>query len=242
MKPGEIRLISLERKVTEKNDLLAAGIRERLGQAQVLALNLLSGPGAGKTSLLERTLPLLLPDYRCLVVEGDLLTPNDAQRISRLGVPAVQIETRGACHLDSRMVDSALSGVDLDALDLLFIENVGNLVCPTGFDLGEAVRVVVSSTTEGADKPAKYPYIFDRAAAVVLNKIDLLPYVPFEVESFARGVREINTNAPLFPLSCTSGEGLTEWCQWIRQQAEPVCGRGGASSKKAPAAPAPQGA
>ena len=219
MKPGEVRLITLERKVTEKNDLLAAGIRARLESAGVYALNLLSGPGAGKTSLLEQTLPRLLPTYRCLVVEGDLMTRNDAERISRLGVPSVQIETRGSCHLDSRMVGVALEGVDLDALDLLFIENVGNLVCPTGFDLGEKARVVVGSTAEGADKPAKYPYIFDRAAAVVLNKIDLLPYVPFDPELFTRSVREVNATAPIFRLSCTTGEGLDQWCDWIRRQA-----------------------
>ena len=227
MKPGEIKLIDLERKVTQKNDLLAAEIRERLGRAGVYALNLLSAPGAGKTTLLERTLPLLMaagqsssgPSFRPLVVEGDLMTQNDAERIARLGVPSVQIQTRGACHLDSRMVGSALEGVDLAAIDLLLIENVGNLVCPTGFDLGENAKVVIASVTEGADKPAKYPYIFERAAAVVLNKIDLLPHVPFEMNAFTRSLRSVNSSAPLLLLSCTTGEGLEAWCGWIRRQA-----------------------
>jgi hydrogenase nickel incorporation protein HypB len=219
--PGAVRLIDLERKVTEKNDLLATEIRSRLAGAGVYAFNLLSAPGAGKTTLLERTLPILVPAYRCLVVEGDLMTQNDADRISRTGVPSVQIQTRGSCHLDSRMVGRALEGTDLGAIDLLFIENVGNLVCPTGFDLGENARVVVSSVTEGADKPVKYPYIFERAAAVILNKIDLLPHVPFDEAQFTRGLRGLNAKAPLFRISCTTGEGLEEWCRWIRAQAGP---------------------
>jgi hydrogenase nickel incorporation protein HypB len=216
--PGQIRLIDLERKVTEKNDLLAAGIRARLREAGVYTLNLLSGPGAGKTSLLEASLAALGKELRCLVIEGDLMTQNDALRISRLGVPAVQIQTRGTCHLDSRMIETALSGVDLAALDLLVIENVGNLVCPTGFDLGEDVKVVLASVTEGEDKPAKYPYIFERAGVVVLNKTDLLPHVPFQVQEFTRALRSLNPTAPLFPLSCLTGEGMEPWLQWIRSR------------------------
>jgi hydrogenase nickel incorporation protein HypB len=217
-KPGRIRLIDLERKVTEKNDLLAAGIRARLHEAGVFSLNLLSGPGAGKTSLLEVSLAALSAEMRCLVIEGDLMTQNDAERIARLGVPAVQIQTRGTCHLDSRMIETALAGIDLASLDLLVIENVGNLVCPTGFDLGEDVKVVLASVTEGEDKPAKYPYIFERAGAVVLNKIDLLPHVPFQVQEFTRALRSLNPAAPLFSLSCTSREGVEPWLQWIRSQ------------------------
>jgi hydrogenase nickel incorporation protein HypB len=220
MKPGEVRLIDLERKVTEKNDLLAAELRRRFREARVYTLNLLSGPGAGKTSLLERSLPELSLSYQCLVVEGDLMTQNDAERIARLGVPSVQIQTRGTCHLDSRMVGTALEGVDLEALDLLLIENVGNLVCPTGFDLGEDLKVVVASVTEGADKPAKYPYIFERAGEVILNKIDLLPYVPFDQEAFTHALRSLNPAAPLFPVSCTTGEGLAAWCGWVRERVD----------------------
>lgn len=214
-----IRLIDLERKVTEKNDLLAAEIRRRLRSAGVWAANLISGPGAGKTSLLEATLPRLSTSHQCLVVEGDLMTVNDATRISRLGVPSVQIQTRGSCHLDSRMVQSALEGVDLGPLDLLFIENVGNLVCPTGFDLGEDAKIVLSSVTEGADKPAKYPYIFERAAVVVLTKIDLLRHVPFDVDEFTRNLRALNADAPLFPLSALTGEGIDPWIGWVRNEA-----------------------
>jgi hydrogenase nickel incorporation protein HypB len=220
MKPGEVRLIDLERKVTEKNDLLAADLRQRFRAAGVYALNLLSGPGAGKTSLLERTLPELSSSYRCLVVEGDLMTQNDAERIAKIGVASVQIQTRGTCHLDSRMVGTALDGVNLEALDLLVIENVGNLVCPTGFDLGEDQKIVVASVTEGADKPAKYPYIFERAGAVILNKIDLLPHVPFDEGIFTHALRGLNPNAPLFRVSCTTGEGLATWCAWVREQVE----------------------
>jgi len=226
MTPGQentgtprVRLIDLERKVTEKNDALAAAIRARLREARVFGLNLLSGPGAGKTSLLEAALPVLSREYRCQVVEGDLMTQNDADRIASIGVPAVQIQTRGTCHLDSKMVENALAEVRLGDLDLLFIENVGNLVCPTGFDLGEEVRVVVASVPEGADKPAKYPYMFQRADAVVLNKIDLLPYVSFSVERFTTALRAVNPAAPLFPLSCTSGEGVEAWLDWVRNQA-----------------------
>jgi hydrogenase nickel incorporation protein HypB len=213
---ASVRLIDLERKVTEKNDLLAGEIRARLRAARVFTVNLLSGPGAGKTSLLERTLEALGPAYRALVIEGDLFTQNDADRIARLGVPAVQIQTRGACHLDSRMVGAALEGVDLDRLDLLVIENVGNLVCPTGFDLGEDLKVVMAAVTDGTDKPAKYPYIFERAGVVLLNKTDLLPYVSFDLEQFARTVRGLNGTAPLFHLSCATGEGLTAWYDWLR--------------------------
>ncbi len=217
MKEGKVRLVDLERKVTEKNDLLAAALRERFRAAGLYAVNLLSGPGAGKTSLLECSLPEL-GAFRCLVVEGDLMTQNDAQRVARLGVPSVQIQTRGSCHLDSRMVERALEEAELSALDLLVIENVGNLVCPTGFDLGEDDKVVLASVPEGADKPAKYPYIFEKAAAVVLNKVDLLPYVRFDVEEFTRTLRTINPSAPLFRLSCTTGEGLPEWLAWIRER------------------------
>jgi hydrogenase nickel incorporation protein HypB len=218
VRPAEVRLIDLERKVTEKNDQLAAEIRSRLHAAGVYSLNLLSGPGAGKTSLLERTLPEIFSRYRCLVVEGDLMTRNDAERIARLGVPSVQIQTRGSCHLDSRMIGSALAGVDLESIDLLFIENVGNLVCPTGFDLGEEGKVVLASVTDGADKPAKYPYIFEKAAAVILNKIDLLPYVPFDAEEFARALRHVNPRAPLFRLSCLTGEGFPVWLGWLHDR------------------------
>jgi hydrogenase nickel incorporation protein HypB len=195
VRPAEVRLIDLERKVTEKNDQLAAEIRGRLRAAGVFTLNLLS----------------------------DLMTQNDARRIARLGVPSVQIQTRGSCHLDSRMVASALEGVDLRALDLLFIENVGNLVCPNAFDLGEDGRVVLASVADGADKPAKYPYIFENAAAVVLNKIDLLPYVPFDAEEFARDLRRLNPRAPLFRLSCLTGEGFPVWLGWLQDRA---AGRG----------------
>ncbi len=219
MKEAEIRVVDLERKVTEKNDLLAASIRARLRAAGIYAINLLSGPGAGKTSLLERTLPELR-DLRPFVIEGDLMTQNDARRVARLGVPSVQIQTRGACHLDSRMVERALEGADLASIGLLFIENVGNLVCPTGFDLGEDVKVVLASVPEGADKPAKYPYIFERAAAVILNKVDLLPYVPFDEEEFKRAVTSLNPSAPLYRMSCATGEGIPDWVHWIRRRVE----------------------
>ena len=215
MSVGKVRVIDLQRVVTEKNDEIAAALRGRFRDAGVFALNLLSGPGAGKTSLLERTLHAARRNVRCLVVEGDLRTTNDADRIAAAGADAVQIVTNGVCHLDSKMVASALEGLDLYAYDAVLIENVGNLVCPNGFDLGESARVVVCSVPEGEDKPAKYPFLFERAEVVILNKIDLLPYTPFDRIAFWRAIDRVNRSALRLETSCTTGEGFHEWLRWF---------------------------
>lgn len=215
MNDSKIKILDLQRSVTKKNDEIAAQLRKRFEDAGLFAVNLLSGPGSGKTSLLEATLGRLDRSIRALVVEGDLRTARDAERIAATGADAVQIVTNGVCHLDSRMITSALEGRDLTTLDVLVIENVGNLVCPTGFDLGEAARVVIGSVPEGADKPAKYPFMFEKADVVILNKIDLLEHVPFDRESFWEHVANVNESALRLDLSCTTGEGMGAWLDWF---------------------------
>jgi hydrogenase nickel incorporation protein HypB len=178
----------------------------------------MSAPGAGKTTVLEKTIERLKDDYRLGVIEGDLVTTIDADRIAALGVPSYQITTGTVCHLDARMVHGAIHKFDIKDLNLLFIENVGNLVCPAEFELGEDLKIMVYSTVEGAEKPKKYPLMFHEADAVILNKIDLLPYSGVSLEELTRNVREVNPWAPIFPLSCRSGEGLNEWIAWFRTQ------------------------
>jgi hydrogenase nickel incorporation protein HypB len=216
MTQGELRVIELQRNVVAKNDEIARTLRSRFEAAGVFVVNLLSGPGSGKTTLLETTLPLI--DARCLVIEGDLKTARDAERIARSGARAVQIVTNGTCHLESRMIASAIEGVALDTLDAIVIENVGNLVCPSSFDLGEGARVVLASVAEGEDKPEKYPFMFEKADAVVLTKIDLLPYVPFDRGSFWASVDRVNRSAQRMELSCTTGEGRDRWISWFRSR------------------------
>ena len=207
--------VPLERKVLNENDRLAAGLRQGFLAAGTLCINLISSPGSGKTALLERTLASFEPGRRVAVLTGDIQTDNDAQRLARYGFPVHQITTGGACHLDARMVEKALSQWRGAAIDLLFVENVGNLVCPTSYDLGEEARVVVLSVTEGEDKPLKYPATFYRADLVVLNKIDLLPYVPFRMELAREYIRRVQPDAEIAEVSCTTGAGLDAWRQWI---------------------------
>ena len=207
--------IPLEQNVYGRNQACADGNRGRFAKAGLVVLNLLSSPGAGKTSLLERTAAHIADERRIFVVEGDVETERDADRIRALGVEAKQIQTHGGCHLDAESVARALAGVDLGAFDLLLIENVGNLICPAGFDLGEDVRVIVASTTEGADKPVKYPEAYYRADVCVLNKIDLLAHVPFDVAQFEFAARRANEGLRLFRTSCTTDEGIGEWCTWL---------------------------
>ena len=211
-------IVTIERKVLEKNDEIAASNRALFGQHSLLVINIVSSPGAGKTTLLERTIEGLTGRLRIGVVEGDVQTDLDAQRVARYGVPAVQIVTRGGCHLEAQLVRDAVDTMDLGALDLLVIENVGNLVCPANYDLGEALKVVVLSTTEGDDKPLKYPGMFKRAAVLVVNKIDLLPYVNAKLENIERNAREINPDLTVFRTSCTTGEGIAAWCDWLTQR------------------------
>jgi hydrogenase nickel incorporation protein HypB len=210
--------ISLEQKVLEKNDLLAEQNRRWLAERGVLALNVTSSPGAGKTTLLERTIRELSADRLIVVIEGDQETLLDAERIRAAGAKAVQVNTGAGCHLDADMVHRALHALEPEAGALLFIENVGNLVCPAMFDLGEDSKVVVISVTEGADKPLKYPHMFAAAGLVIINKIDLLRYVDFDLEKCCSYAQSVNPNVNILPLSATTGEGVQEWYDWIDSQ------------------------
>ncbi|MEN6414685.1 MAG: hydrogenase nickel incorporation protein HypB [Veillonellales bacterium] len=204
--------------ILEQNDQLAEDIHNRLSAQKIFVVNLLGSPGCGKTTLLERTIALLRHDIRMAVIEGDLFTAKDAERIERQGVPVIQINTSGGCHLNADMVDSVLEDLNLEQLDLLFIENVGNLVCPAEFNLGEDIKITVLSVTEGDDKPLKYPLIFRESRATVLNKVDLVPYTDFDMAAAARDIRGINPAIVLLPVSCRTGEGVADWCNWLKQQ------------------------
>lgn len=208
-------VVTIERKVLEKNDSLAATNRERFARNGLLALNIVSSPGAGKTTLLEATIEHLKSRVRIAVVEGDVQTDIDAQRVARYGVPVVQIVTNGGCHLEAGLVAQAVDRLDLDAVDLLLIENVGNLVCPANFDLGEAMKVVVLSITEGADKPLKYPAMFRHASVLVINKVDLLPYVNAGIDEIERYARQINPRLVIFKTAATTRLGIEDWCNWL---------------------------
>jgi hydrogenase nickel incorporation protein HypB len=213
-----IRTIEVRERVMQRNDELAATVRERLTASGVLALNLVSSPGSGKTSLLERTLDSLGEELEIAVVTGDVQTQNDADRLARRTSRLVQaVVTGGACHLDARQVLTALDALDLERTRLLFVENVGNLVCPASWDLGEAAKVVVFSVTEGEDKPLKYPKMFRESRYAVINKIDLLPYVPFDVDRALGFAREVNPGLQFFLTSAVTGDGLPEWFEFLRQ-------------------------
>ncbi len=212
--------IKVLRNVLEANDQLAARIRERLTQHHVTTINLISSPGAGKTSLLEKTIAALQGQTRIGVLEGDIATTRDAERVGKLGVPVVQLLTGGACHLEAPLVERGLSELDLTALDLLFIENVGNIACPAEFDLGETAKVGILSVTEGHDKPGKYPLLFHEIRALVLNKVDLLPHTDFDRAAFLRDFRNLNARAPVFEVSCRTGEGLAAWLHWLEHACE----------------------
>ena len=208
--------ISLEQKVLAKNDLIAEHNREWLAERAILALNVTSSPGAGKTTLLERTIRDLGDDRSVAVIEGDQETLLDAERIAATGARAVQVNTGAGCHLDADMVHRALHALDPEPQSLLFIENVGNLVCPALFDLGEHSKVVVISVTEGQDKPLKYPHMFAAAGLVLINKIDLVPYVTFDLETCLGYIRSVNPGVETLAISATSGDGIETWYDWIR--------------------------
>ena len=210
--------IPVVQRILSANDQIAAENRARFDAAGVLVLNVMASPGAGKTSLILATVPHLPPEVKVGVIEGDVASTLDADRIAAVGMPVVQINTGGACHLDAPMVRSALEQLSLDGLSLLFIENVGNLICPAEFRLGAHLSVVVASVPEGHDKPYKYPGMFTGADVVLLNKVDLLPYIDFDVETFRRGLEMLHPNIPFFLLSCRTGEGVEEWVQWLLQQ------------------------
>jgi hydrogenase nickel incorporation protein HypB len=216
-----MHMIPVETDIMQANRQWADDNREAFDHCGVYTVNLMSAPGAGKTSVLERTLATVKDDHRVAVIEGDLVTTIDADRIAALGVPSYQITTGTVCHLDARMVHEAIHRFDIKGLDILFIENVGNMVCPAEFELGEDLKVMVYSVVEGAEKPKKYPLMFHEADAVILNKIDLLPYAGVSLEELSRNVREVNPWAPIFPVSCRTGEGFGDWISWLlRQSAE----------------------
>jgi hydrogenase nickel incorporation protein HypB len=208
--------VPLERKVLNENDRIAGTLRQRFQRNGTFCLNLISSPGSGKTALLERTLSGFDPARRVAVLTGDIQTDNDARRLARYGFPVRQITTGGACHLDAGMVERHLLDWPVDELEILFLENVGNLVCPTSYDLGEEARAVLLSVTEGEDKPLKYPATFHHADLMVLNKIDLLPYVPFSMELARENARRVQPQIEILEVSCTSGAGLDRWNDWIQ--------------------------
>lgn len=208
-----MKVITVREKILKANSLAARENRARFSRKRIFVINILGSPGAGKTSLLEQFAKS--GKIRFAVMEGDPETAMDAERMERAGASVVQIITKGSCHLDANMVQAALPRSDLDGKDFLFVENVGNLLCPASFDLGEHRRMVVLSTTEGADKPFKYPAAFKTAQAVVLNKIDLIPYIDFDMDLFTRGIEQVSPKAKVFPVSCRMGEGIDELIDWI---------------------------
>ncbi len=207
--------IPVVKQILSANDAIADRNREILAAAGIHGLNLMASPGAGKTSLILATLDRLPPDQRPGVIEGDLAASIDADKIAARDVPVVQINTGGGCHLDAPMIQSALSSLPLDEIDLLFVENVGNLVCPADFALGTHRNVVVASVPEGSDKPYKYPGMFAAAHAVVLNKADMIEVFEFDVDYFRRGLEMVNPGVPLFVLSCKTGAGTDAWMAWL---------------------------
>ncbi|HEX2138836.1 MAG TPA: hydrogenase nickel incorporation protein HypB [Woeseiaceae bacterium] len=215
-------LVEIETRVLAKNDALAARNRAWLAERGVLALNLMSAPGAGKTTLLERTIRDLKDERPLFVLEGDQATANDGERIRAAGAPAVQVNTGTGCHLDADMVAAGLDELDLPAGAIVVIENVGNLVCPALFDVGEHRRVVILSVTEGDDKPLKYPHMFRTADVVVLNKIDLLPYVDFDVARATANARAVNPDVTVIHTSARTGEGLDSWYEWLGESTAPA--------------------
>jgi hydrogenase nickel incorporation protein HypB len=207
--------ISVQKRILSANDEVAAENRARLGELGILAVNVMASPGAGKTSVILATAARLPEGVRLAVIEGDLASSIDTEKMLAAGIPATQINTGGNCHLDAPMIRSALPKLPIGEVDILFIENVGNLVCPAEFDLGADRAVVIASVPEGHDKPYKYPGMFAAADAVVLNKSDLAAYFEFDLDSFRRGVAMVNPEAPVFVVSCRSGKGLEDWLAWL---------------------------
>lgn len=217
---GKRSVLSIEEDILSKNSQLAEFNRALFKEKGIFVLNLVSSPGSGKTTLLERTLRELSQNIRCAVIEGDQQTDNDAQRIAATGIPVHQINTGAGCHLDAKMIMDGCSAFDLDNLNLMLIENVGNLVCPAAFDLGEHHKVAVLSITEGEDKPIKYPQMFHNSSVMLLNKIDLLPYLDFDIEKCKEYALRVNPDIIIFEVSAKSGEGMAAWYEWLKNGAD----------------------
>lgn len=214
--------IDMKQPILDKNDELARELRERFAAHHVFVLDLLASPGSGKTSTILATIDALRDEFNIAVIEGDIASSVDAEKIKAQGIAAVQINTGGACHLESAMVKRAVDILDLERLDLIILENVGNLVCPTDFDLGENAKVMILSVPEGDDKPLKYPGVFQVSEAVVLNKIDTLPVFDFDRDAFEASVKQLNPQAPIFPLAATKGDGVDEWAGWLARRIREV--------------------
>jgi len=210
--------VSVVRNILEANERIAEQNKALFQQHHLLVINLMSSPGAGKTSLLEKTIDALKKDLRIGVIEGDIQSTSDAERIARKGVPAVQINTGGACHLDGNMIRETFSEFDFGRMDLLVVENVGNLVCPAEFKVGEDFKVMILSVAEGDDKPSKYPLMFHESKVLLINKIDLLPYVDCSVEKIMKDSLNINPELAIFQVSCKTGEGLGDWYRWLQER------------------------
>ncbi len=213
-----MKRIKVLKNITSANDAIAAQNRELLDSHKIIAINLMSSPGAGKTSLILNTIEQLRHKLRLAVIEGDIASKIDADKIDKQQIPVVQINTGGSCSLEAHMITEALNRLPLKNTDLLFIENVGNLICPAGFSLGEHKKVVVSSIAEGDDKPAKYPVMFSLADAVVINKIDLLPLQEFDLAGFRKKIVDLNPDVTIFEVSCKTGQGIDAWCDWLLEQ------------------------
>ena len=212
----ERKRIPVVERILSANDRLAANNRKRLQRHGITTINIMSSPGAGKTTLLLATIRALDETYKIGVIEGDVASQVDADKIAQAGVPVVQINTGGGCHLDATMVQQALEALPLDEIQLLFIENVGNLICPAGFDLGQDYNVALLSVPEGHDKPYKYPSMFEFVDVVLVTKTDLMPYMDFELAEFRRLVQGLNPRAPVIPLSARTGEGMEAWLEWLK--------------------------
>ena len=219
-KPGS-REIKIVRRVLDVNDAMADQNRKLFAEQKVFVLNVMSSPGSGKTTLLEKTLPHIMPEIQCAVIVGDICTTNDADRLAKTGAPVVQVNTDefgGDCHLAAHVIEKALGNLALDAIDLLIVENIGNLVCPAEFDIGEDARMVVLSVTEGEDKPLKYPAMFRECNAALLNKIDLLPHLDYNLEAAVQSILQVHPDMPVFEISAKTEEGFTPWIDWLKHK------------------------
>ena len=210
--------IDMKQPILQKNDSIAAELRERFAENRVYVVDLLASPGSGKTSTILATIDALRDEFNIAVIEGDIASSVDAEKIKAQGTAAVKINTGGDCHLESAMIKRAVDVLDLERLDLIIIENVGNLVCPTDFDLGENVKVMILSVPEGDDKPLKYPGVFQAAQAVILNKVDTMSIFNFDRAAFESSVKQLNPSAPIFPIAATKGDGVQEWAEWLAEK------------------------
>ena len=214
--------IDMKQPILQKNDSIAAELRARFAENHVYVVDLLASPGSGKTSTILATIDALRDEFNIAVIEGDIASSVDAEKIKAQGIAAVQINTGGACHLEADMIRRAVDVLDLDALDLIIVENVGNLVCPTDFDLGENAKAMILSVPEGHDKPLKYPGVFQASRAVILNKVDTMPVFNFDERAFRESVTQLNPQAPIFPMAATKGQGVELWAEWLAERIEEV--------------------